>query len=834
MKKFSTLIAIILLIPLFISQKPPRNGDKSYVEGQIMVQLRSDVPQRQQQMLQEVLADFQSVNLAMVEKLSQRMNIFLLSYNPGVTDEDRLLEEIKANPNVELAQFNHYIQQRELIPNDEFFGIQWNMHNTGQTGGTNDADIDGPEAWGLGNSGVTATGDTIIVAIVDDGFDINHEDLIFWKNYHDIPGNNIDDDNNGYIDDYDGWNAWANNGEITEKDHGTHVSGIAAAQGNNSTGVTGVNLHVKLMPVVVGTTVESIVVAGYSYLLEMRTLYNETGGEKGAFIVSSNCSFGVDNGQPDDYPIWGAMYDSLGVQGILSAGATANANWNIDEVGDIPTAFPSDFLITVTNTDKDDVKSAYAAYGLTTIDLGAPGTAIYSTRQSNTYGYKTGCSMSAPHVTGAVAYMFSVASEEFMTAYHNDPAGMALLIKQYLLAGTDPLPSLEGKTVSGGRLNIYHAAEKMMNPDITFIPPSILKMMQPEEQDSVSLEFTNNSSLPVSYSITYPDTLEWISLSGPLSGSVAAYSSGQVMVHFNTSGMSVDTLSTFLTFSYGDGKQAQVPVHLYVILPDSALSLAISTDHQAICQGGVARLTSDVVGGSGNYTYSWTSDPEGLMAMEADITVSPVVTTTYFLEVNDGVDVVTDSLLIVVNALPDKPVISTGPASVDNYTATSSIYSCGGASNAPAYQWYVTPSEAGTTSSTGSAGEFSWSAGYTGSVLITVVGVNDCGNSEMSDAFTTEIYSSEGLNEYAGNGQLIIYPNPAKEILNFRFSILNSGMNYLLFIYSSSGKQINEIKVPDFQNEMTLNIEAYQEGVYFVVLKGNEQIIESYKFIIDK
>jgi len=667
MKKFSTLIAIILLIPFLISLKPPRNGDKPYVDGQIMIKLRSDLSQSQQQMLQDVLADFQSINLGMVEKLSERLNIFLLNYNPALIDDERLLEDIKAHPYVDLAQFNHYIQQRELIPNDEFFGLQWNMHNTGQTGGTNDADIDAPEAWDLGNSGVTATGDTIIVAIVDDGFDIDHEDISYWKNYHDIRGNGIDDDTNGYVDDYNGWNSWTNSGEIIERDHGTHVTGIAAAQGDNSTGVTGVNLHVKVMPVVGSASVESIVVAGYAYVHEMRSLYNETGGEKGAFIVSTNASFGVDNGQPEDYPIWGAMYDSLGMLGVLSTGATANANWNIDEVGDIPTAFPSDFLITVTNTNNNDVKSSSAAYGPTTIDLGAPGTQIYSTRQTNAYGYKTGTSMASPHVAGAVAYMFSVASEEFMTAYHNDPAGMALVIRQYILDGVDPLPSLDGITVTGGRLNIYKAALQMMNPDISFNPLSILQIIAPDKQDSVSFSFTNNLSATVSYSITYPDTLAWISLTGPVSGSLNASNTKEVMVHFNTDGLTEDTLSTFLTFNYGDGKQFLVPVHLFI-------------------------------------------DP--------------------FVLVEE-------------------------------------------------------------------------------------------------DGRTIELYDGKMV-------KMEVWPNPAREILNFKFSILNSGGDYSLFIYNSSGIQMMEVKLPDDQNEMKINVERFQPGVYIAVLKADKQIHESFRFVISK
>jgi len=372
----------------------------------------------------------------------------------------------------------------------------------------------------------------------------------------------------------------------------------------------------------------------------------------------------------------------------------------------------------------------------------------------------------------------------------------------------------------------------MMNPDIIFNPLSIRKMMIPDEQDSISMAFTNNTSSPFSYEITFPDNLDWISLSGPVSGSLAAYNTDDIMVHFNTSGLTADTLSAYLTFSYSNGKQFQVPVHLYVILPETELSMNISADHQTICQGGLVQITSDVFGGSGNYTYSWTSNPAGLIATDPDISVSPVVTTTYYLEVNDGVVVVTDSISIVVNSVPDKPVISSGPASVDNYTATSSIYSCGGASNAPSYQWHVTPSEAGSTSSTGSAGEITWTAGFTGSVLITVVGMNECGNSVISDAFSTEIYSSEGLDEYAGKKQFVIFPNPAKEILNFEFSVLNSGKDYSVDIYNAIGKLVQEINVRKEQQELKLNIESYQPGIYFVTLKEGNQTVASTKILV--
>jgi subtilisin family serine protease len=564
MKKFIPLIALILVLPFFISQKPPRNGDKPYVEGQIMVKLYSDLPYSQGQMLNEVLQDFQPEGLGMIQKLSDRLDIFLLSYDPSLVDDARILAEIKTHPFVELAQFNHFIEQRALYPNDADFPLQWNMHNTGQNSGEPDADIDGPEAWELGNSGVTATGDSIVIAIVDDGFDLDHEDIRFWKNYQEIPNNGIDDDDNGYIDDFHGWNSWNNSGTLVEKDHGTHVSGIAAAKGNNGTGVAGVNWNMKVLPVVGSATVESIVVAGYAYLLEMRASYNETNGQKGAFIVSNNCSFGVNNGFPEDFPIWGAMYDSLGMLGVLSAGATANANWDVDEVGDIPTAFTSEFLITVTNTDKYDEKSQYAGYGHNSIDLGAPGTQVWSTRLGNEYGYKTGTSMSAPHVAGAIAYMFSIANEEFMTAYHYDPAGMSLLLKQYILDGTDPLSSLQGITVTGGRLNIFNAAYLMQNPAISFDPLSVLKVMGPDWQDSVTLAFTNNFSTPLNYTFSFPEPLDWVSLSGPVFSTLGPYGTDSIKIHFNSNGYPADTLFTYLNFYFGIDGIAKIPVHLFV------------------------------------------------------------------------------------------------------------------------------------------------------------------------------------------------------------------------------------------------------------------------------
>ncbi len=447
----------------------------NYVPGEVLIRLENDGN------LKTILANFQTfegqdTNLEIDRLISKHLKIWLLRFNPTLSHQ-RFLDALYMDDNISETQLNHIIELRTTTPNDVGFGQQWQYFNTGQSGGTPGADMDAGLAWDVTTGGVTPLGDTIVVAVIDEGFDITHPDFgdNIWKNYHEIPNNGIDDDNNGFIDDYHGWNVHQNNDIVTNGGwHGTAVAGIVGAKGNNGTGVTGMNWNVKIMLIRLTNTVESDVLEAYNYTLQNRMRYNQTNGASGAFVVATNASWGINQGQPSQAPLWCAFYDTLGVHGILNAGATANSNLNVDVVGDLPTACASDYMISVTNINHNDQKVMQAGYGTNTIDLGAFGEGTWTVDQGGGYDAFGGTSGATPHVAGMIGLLYSVPCVSLALLSKTNPDSAALLMKQFIMDGTDANTSLQGISVSGGRLNMKGAIEEMLDactPSSVCVPP---------------------------------------------------------------------------------------------------------------------------------------------------------------------------------------------------------------------------------------------------------------------------------------------------------------------------------------------------------------------------
>lgn len=447
MKKIILFGLMLVGINTSFSQENTTPG--SYIPGEILVQIDDAI------WLTEIVDHLQIVNskftgLRVSKVVSAPVNIWLLAFDENAISHDELLTAAYTNKHVLIAQNNHYVQERATTPNDPSFGNQWHHVNT------NDKDIDSDLAWDVTTGGTTINGDEIVVCVLEGGgSDWAHPDLVanHWVNTAETPNNSIDDDGNGYVDDYDGWNSGNNTDNIATGSHGTQVTGMIGAVGNNNNNVVGANWDVKIMQVdMSGTLSEANVIAAYTYPYVMRQMYNNSGGTEGAFVVATNASWGIDNADPNSYPLWCDFYNTLGTEGILNCGATANNNVNIDAVGDMPTACSSPYMISVTATNNNDVRT-FSGYGQTTIDLGAPGAAVFTTSNGGGNGSTSGTSFASPLTAGVIALLYSVPCQDLADLALSDPQAAADQVRTALLDGVDPVSNLTTETVTGGRLN---------------------------------------------------------------------------------------------------------------------------------------------------------------------------------------------------------------------------------------------------------------------------------------------------------------------------------------------------------------------------------------------
>ena len=383
----------------------------------------------------------------LVEKVISKEYKMLHIRHPSGRSFNDLLLKIKKQPGIKYAQLNHPVQVRQNVPNDPFWEAQWNLHKVGVL-----------SMFQQSLFGQTTQGTPIVLGILEpNGFDTRHEDLIhqFWRNESEVPGDGLDNDDNGYIDDYLGWNALQSNDEqFSVIPHGTLVAGLASASNNNELGITSIGWNSKLL-LLSGNHYESEVIENYLYALALRKRFNESQGKEGAFIVATNASFGT-NGAPEDFPIWCEIYNRLGAQGILSISAADNKPFNTDLRADMPTSCNSEYLITVTGVDAFDNFISGHAYGPETVDIAAPASQILTTAPNNTYVEVpvAGTSYAAPQITGAIGLMYSLPYEQIQQQAIHSPDATALLMKTFLLNGVQTLPTLKGKIRSEGRLDL--------------------------------------------------------------------------------------------------------------------------------------------------------------------------------------------------------------------------------------------------------------------------------------------------------------------------------------------------------------------------------------------
>lgn len=453
--RISFVIAVIILTTSGIAAQSPAQ-DRSelalaaietaqHVPGELLVQYRPGAVEAAKETARgRIGAGHKELIVSERWRQDFKGDLELVQIPPGIGIA-AAVRGLETDPAVEFVEPN-WIYQHTVSSNDPYYtnGYMWGMYGDG-TSPSNQYGSQAGEAWAAGNTG----SNTVIVGIIDEGVMHGHADLVLniWTNPYD-PIDGIDNDGNGLVDDVRGWDFAGNNNSTydgSQDDHGTHVAGTIGAAGGNGSGVVGMNWSIKMITAKFlgsggGTTANAV--KSVDYFTDLKTRH-------GLNIVATNNSWGGGGYSQ-------ALFDAIeraNRENILFVAAAGNGGSDgVGDNNDLTPHFPSSYsnpnVISVAAITSTGSKSGFSNYGAASVDLGAPGSGIWSSlpgkkRNSSAYGSYSGTSMATPHVTGAAA---------LYAASH--PGATAAQIKAAILGSAVPTSSLAGKCVTGGRLNV--------------------------------------------------------------------------------------------------------------------------------------------------------------------------------------------------------------------------------------------------------------------------------------------------------------------------------------------------------------------------------------------
>ena len=506
-------IITLALLPCLAAAKVPDVGVKQSVTASsdsIIVKYKSNATKEMRKQARSLvkakITDLNKDELddSYTSLLSGRLAKFKVS---GMSTKDAIAL-LKSHQAIEYVEPDYQVSIART-PDDPRFDELWGLNNDGQTGGTADADIDAVEAWDIS----TGSRD-VVVGVIDTGIDYSHSDLAsnMWVNSSEITGDGIDNDGNGFIDDVHGINAITDSGDpMDDEGHGTHVSGTIGASGGNGIGVVGVNHEVSLVGCKFldaagnGSTSDAIKCIDYMVSLKnsgvnLRVLNNSWGG--GGY--SQALADAIASSEAAD---------------LLFVAAAGNDTIDNDVNPHYPSNYENASVLSVASTDQTDGISWFSHYGLTSVDMGAPGSAILSTTPGESYASYSGTSMATPHVAGAAALVLSI-----------NPELSTQELKDLLMNSGDANAALQGVTVAGTRLNVNQA---LIDADPT---PGFKISADPLTQQIEAGQATN-------YTFTIGSIAEWdeevtLELSTTLGGaylsSLTARPGDEVMLNVET------------------------------------------------------------------------------------------------------------------------------------------------------------------------------------------------------------------------------------------------------------------------------------------------------------